>query len=58
LQLVRLSAFLGKEAQAHGGVLLHGGLAVHPGPSGPHGVLLAGPSGVGKSTASRRLPRP
>ena len=44
-----------------GGVLVHGGLAEWPhhegGPPGA-GIILAGASGVGKSTASRRLPPP
>jgi len=37
-------------------VLLHGGLALHE--STDQGVLLVGRSGVGKTTASRRLPPP
>lgn len=64
-QLARLSACIAGETQPRGGVLLHSGLAVcldskGPGtPSGAEtGVLLAGRSGVGKSTACRRLPRP
>jgi len=59
-QLVRLSSFIGREAQACGGVLLHGALAVYSPPGrtgGEAGVLLAGRSGVGKSTASGRLPQ-
>jgi len=61
-QLVRLSACIAHEAQP-GGVLLHSGLASLPSPSPPPGrtewgVLLAGRSGVGKSTAARRLPPP
>jgi SynChlorMet cassette protein ScmC len=66
-QLVRLSACIGRETHARGGVLLHSGLAAYPG-SPPlsrtertgieSGVLLAGRSGVGKSTAIRRLPSP
>jgi SynChlorMet cassette protein ScmC len=39
---------------ARGGLLLHGALAVRDGA----GFILAGPSGIGKSTASRRLPAP
>lgn len=66
-QLVRLSACIGRETHARGGVLLHSGLAACPGSwslasSGrtrpEYGVLLAGRSGVGKSTALRRLPSP
>jgi len=61
-QLVRLSTCIAHEAQP-GGVLLHSGLASLPSPSPPRGgtewgVLLAGRSGVGKSTAARRLPPP
>ena len=39
---------------AHGGVLVHGALAARDG----RGVILAGRSGAGKSTASGRLPAP
>ena len=53
-----VAALLGIEAQTRGGALVHGALAVSPGPDGPHGVLLAGRSGAGKSTASRRLRSP
>jgi SynChlorMet cassette protein ScmC len=41
-------------ADGVGGILMHGGLVV----SGGRGVLLAGPSGVGKTTACGRLERP
>lgn len=63
-QLVRLSACIGRETHARGGVLLHSGLAAYPDSRlllqarGEGGVLLAGRSGVGKSTATRRLPSP
>ncbi len=57
-QMPRLATLLGLEAQSRGGALVHGGLAVRPGPDGPAGVLLAGRSGSGKSTASGRLPLP
>jgi SynChlorMet cassette protein ScmC len=63
-QLTRLSAAIARETLPRGGVLLHSGLATHPDLSGFGnltglcGVLLAGPSGVGKSTAGRRLPPP
>lgn len=56
MQLVRLSAFLGEQVQARGGFLIHSALAQVP-ISGA-GVLLGGRSGVGKSTASRRLSPP
>ena len=67
-QLVRLSACIAHQAQP-GGVLLHSGLALLPSPNGrgqryrtplgdEGGILLAGRSGVGKSTATRRLPWP
>jgi SynChlorMet cassette protein ScmC len=68
VQLVRLSACIARETHPRGGVLLHSGLAVCPHPQllprlagegeGGKGVLLAGRSGVGKSTASARLPLP
>jgi Coenzyme PQQ synthesis protein D (PqqD) len=70
-QLARLSAFIGQEAQARGGVLLHSALALLPSFSGRptrsvgrcdggegSGVLLTGRSGVGKTTASSRLAPP
>ena len=52
--LVRLSLVLAREAQARGGVLLHGALAERDG----MGVILAAPGGTGKTTASNRLPAP
>jgi SynChlorMet cassette protein ScmC len=62
VQLVRLSACIARETHPRGGVLLHSGLALLPSPSGRgaggEGILLAGRSGVGKSTASARLPPP
>ncbi|MCU0293286.1 MAG: SynChlorMet cassette protein ScmC [Thermoanaerobaculaceae bacterium] len=63
-QLARLSAFIGQQLQARGGILLHAALALLPSRSGSlstrggSGVLLGGRSGVGKSTASQRLPPP
>jgi SynChlorMet cassette protein ScmC len=51
---MELSLILAREAQACGGVLLHGALAEKDGV----GVVLAGPGGTGKSTASERLPAP
>jgi len=61
-QLARLSTCIAHAAQP-GGVLLHSGLASLPPPLPPRrgnegGVLLAGRSSVGKSTAARRLPPP
>ena len=50
--LIRLSMIIVRDAQYRGGVLLHGALAVWNG----KGVILAGPGGRGKTTASRRLP--
>jgi len=52
--LVALSLVIGAEAQSNGGVLFHGALAERAG----RGVLLFGPSGRGKTTASRRLRPP
>lgn len=57
-QLVRLSACIARETQPRGGVLLHSGLAQAPHLRCGAGILLAGRSGVGKSTASTRLPLP
>jgi SynChlorMet cassette protein ScmC len=52
--LVRLSLIVAREAQARGGVLIHGALAERDG----MGVILAAPGGTGKTTASDRLPAP
>lgn len=49
---VHLSMVICRDAQYRGGVLLHGALAGWNG----NGVLLAGPGGRGKTTASKRLP--
>jgi SynChlorMet cassette protein ScmC len=54
IHLVRLSLILVRQAQTCGGILLHGALADYNG----LGVVLAGPGGIGKSTASNRLPAP
>ncbi|MCX5824439.1 MAG: SynChlorMet cassette protein ScmC [Deltaproteobacteria bacterium] len=54
VNLVRLSLVLAREAQARGGVLIHGALAERDG----IGVILAAPGGTGKTTASNRLPAP
>ena len=52
--LVAILSILGHHAQRHGGMLLHSALAELDG----RGVALAANGGVGKSTASRRLPPP
>ncbi len=54
VQLMRLSRALVSLVEARGGALLHGALAELNG----SGVLLAGPSGAGKTTASHLLPQP
>lgn len=54
LQLMQLSLIICSKAESNGGLLIHGALAERDGA----GVILAGPGGVGKSTASRRLPPP
>jgi hypothetical protein len=52
VNLVRLSLVFAREAQARGGVLIHGALAERDG----IGVILVAPGGTGKTTASNRLP--
>ena len=52
-QLMHLSLIICRDVQDRSGVLLHGALAEWNG----NGVILAGPGGRGKTTASRRLPR-
>ena len=54
VRLIELSAMLARAFVPHGGLLLHGALAEREG----LGVLLAAPSGTGKTTASNRLPPP
>lgn len=54
VDLVKLSLVFAREAQARGGVLIHGALAERDG----IGVILAAPGGMGKTTASNRLPSP
>lgn len=51
-QLLFLSVIIGRQAEEDGGLLLHGALLEWQG----NGIILAGPSGVGKSTACTRLP--
>lgn len=53
-QMMRLSSVIVRDVQIKCGMLLHGALAEN----NDKGVVLAGLSGVGKSTASRRLPPP
>jgi hypothetical protein len=50
----RIATAIALRSLTGGGLLLHGALAVRDGA----GFILAGPSGVGKSTASLRLPAP
>ena len=52
--LLRLSLVFAREAQARGGVLIHGALAERDG----MGVILTAAGGTGKTTASNRLPAP
>lgn len=52
VNLMRLSLVFAREAQARGGVLIHGALAERDG----FGVILAAPGGTGKTTASNRFP--
>jgi SynChlorMet cassette protein ScmC len=54
VNMVRLSLVFAREAQARGGVLIHGALAERDG----MGAILAAPGGTGKTTASNRLPSP
>ncbi|MFO7665878.1 MAG: SynChlorMet cassette protein ScmC [Desulfobacterales bacterium] len=54
VNLVRLSLIFAREAQARGGVLIHGALAERDG----MGVILTAPGGTGKTTASNRFPAP
>lgn len=52
LPVVHLSMVICWDSQNRGGVLLHGALAEWKG----NGVILAGPGGRGKTSASKRLP--
>ena len=54
LQLMKLSLVFCNQAEASGGLLIHGALAEKNGA----GVILAGHGDAGKTTASRRLPPP
>lgn len=53
-QLMQLSLVIAQQAQTRGGFLLHGALIEKDG----WGVILAGPGGIGKTTASSRLVSP
>lgn len=54
IRMERVASAVAADSLARKGILLHGALALHDGA----GFLLAGPSGAGKTTASRRLPCP
>jgi hypothetical protein len=57
LGVIQMQEVVGRIAQSvlkQGGLLIHGALAEHYG----CGFIMAGQSGIGKSTASRRLPEP
>lgn len=53
-RLMALSHVFSRAAEKRGGLLLHGALVAH----GGDGVILSGPSGVGKTTAAHRIPPP
>ncbi len=52
--LWQLSLPIVHSVEIHGGLLLHGALVARDG----HGIILAGPSEAGKTTASARIPHP
>jgi SynChlorMet cassette protein ScmC len=54
MQMMRIAAVIALDVERQGGLLLHGALVERDG----HGVILAGPSGAGKTTATQRLSRP
>ncbi len=54
LQLARIVHIAANFSEENGGLMLHGALAERKG----IGVILAGPGGVGKTTAGERLPAP
>jgi len=54
IQMERIAKLIALESLSQGGLLLHCALAEYKGA----GYVMAGPSGVGKSTASNRLPLP
>ncbi len=53
-KVVQVSLAVAHLLQKRGGILVHGGLAEYQG----QGVILAAPSGTGKTTTSDRLPAP
>lgn len=54
LVFMEVARVIAQDAQARGGVLLHAALAEREGA----GIVLVGPSGMGKTTTSQRLPPP
>ena len=52
--MLRIARVMAMESEKNGGLLMHGALVEKNG----LGVILAGPGGVGKTTAARRLPVP
>jgi SynChlorMet cassette protein ScmC len=52
VQMMRIADVVARQSERHGALLLHSALAEWDG----YGVILAGPSGAGKTTSSRRLP--
>jgi len=54
VNIIWLSLIIVKDAHIDGGLLLHGALAEYKG----SGVIMAGPGGVGKTTASNKLCSP
>jgi SynChlorMet cassette protein ScmC len=54
LPLIQVSSVLTLDAMKRGGMLLHGALIERDG----MGMILAGPGGIGKTTACSRLPEP
>jgi len=54
MQVATVASAIALDVETRGGLLLHGALALR----GGHGVVLAGPPAVGKTTASGRLSPP
>ena len=54
VQMMKISMVIARDVLTRFGLILHGALAEYDG----IGVVLAGPGGVGKTTAIRRLPQP
>jgi SynChlorMet cassette protein ScmC len=58
-QLMSFCTLFGADAQTRGGILVHGALAARSiSAHAASGILLAAPGGMGKTTASNRLPTP